>query len=148
MKSSRSWTRPLIAIWPLIVVFVAIATVGHDVAMAGRTHLGPGSIHSDTASTRALANVTYDERHDTDLAEPQPSSDSDCPKDSCSKWLDCGAVRVSVPVPAPDPDLEFAAPFNTATSLVAWIEPSAPVTSIASLYPPGIRRALLQLFLN
>ena len=145
MTSFRRWTRPLIAIWPLLVALIAVATVGHDVAMAAQTHDGPSASSISTSANSG--------RHETPTTAAehgalQPTTDPACPPDTCPELLDCGIARVTNPIPTPDHPSITCTPAVHVVDLDPAAGPVPPASSIPPVQPPGVRRALLQVYLN
>jgi hypothetical protein len=145
MTSFRWWTRPLIAIWPLLVALIAVATVGHDVAMAAQSHDGPSLSSITTSATGGMRETpTKAPEHGALL----PTTDSACPPDSCPELLDCGVVRVSNPIPAPIQHMSASVPIAVVLDVRQTADNAPAVTSTDPVRPPGVLRALLQVFLN
>jgi len=149
MTQPRRWTKPLIAIWPVLVALVAIATISHDVAMAAHIHETPISAGVIEANIgHALTEMHDGILPETNLAAHLPATDSTCPTDLCPEITDCGLVRVSNPIPAPDFHRLATGLIDTASCLRSATESDNLVSAIEPVHPPGVRRALLQVFLN
>jgi hypothetical protein len=134
---------------PVLVALLAVATVSHDVAMAAHPHEVPipaGVVENSLA--HPFGEMHDGLLHETDLATHPPLTDSTCPTDSCPELTDCGIVRVSNPIPAPDFHHVAAGPVDTALYIHGATGAEIPVSSINPVHPPGVRRALLQVFLN
>ena len=149
MSRLRALSRPLLMTWPVLIALIAIALVSHDVAMAAHPH--------DTPIPAGVVEINlahpFGEMHDgllyeTDLAIHPPLTNSPCPTDFCPELTDCGLVRVNNPIPAPDLHRLAAGPVDTAVCLRGATGQEIPVVSIEPVYPPGVCRALLQVFLN
>jgi hypothetical protein len=149
MTHTRRWTRPLIATWPLLVALLAFATISHDVAMAAHTHETPipaGVVEANIA--HAFTGMHEGIPPETNLATHLPTTDSTCPTDSCPDLTDCGLARVSNPIPAPDLHPLATGLIDSASCLHRATKSDTLVSSIEPVHPPGVRRALLQVFLN
>ncbi len=149
MNLLRRCIRTLLATWPVLVALLAVATVSHDVAMAAHPHEPPipaGVVEANVA--HAFGTVHDGLRRETHRAVHLLATGAPCPTESCPELNDCGLVRVSNPIPAPSPNRVAAGAAGIATQLQSETRSNRPVSAIEPVHPPGVRRALLQVFLN
>jgi hypothetical protein len=142
-------TRPLLLTWPVLVALLAMATVSHDVSMAAHPHEVPIPAGVVAANiSHSLSGMHDGLLYETDLSVHPPLTGTLCPTDSCPELTDCGLVRVLNPIPAPDPNRAAVGVIDVSSRLQLATGADMPVASIDPTNPPGVRRALLQVFLN
>ena len=149
MSRLRTLTRPLLMTWPIEVALIVIAMVSHDVAMAAHPHEAPipaGVVEINLA--HPFGEMHDGLRYETDLAVHPSVTNSLSPTDFCPELTDCGLVRVSNPIPAPNPNRVAVGPIDVATRLQLATRSDHPAIAIEPVHPPGVRRALFQVFLN
>ena len=143
MKPSRRWIQALNLFWPIVLALLAIATVSHDVAMAAYPH----DVSTASSPMHAVAGI-HESMPRPERAAHQPATGPICPTDSCPKLVDCGVARVSNPIPAPDHPSATCAVVAPVIDPDPTARPGSLAFSLTPVQPPGVRRALLQVFLN
>lgn len=148
MTPFHRWTRQLFGIWQIVIALIAIATVSHDVAIATHSQIDTAPAHArPSGATHAGAGERDNGTHESPLAAYSSTPDPNCPPNSCPQQFDCGLNRIINPISAPDL-LATNATANGSQCLQSSTESGVSRITIAPLHPPGIRRALLQVFLN
>jgi hypothetical protein len=148
MTPRHRWTRQLFGIWQIAVALIAIATVSHDLTMAAHFQVDMASAQVGPDEAAHVVGEEQDHRTQASaLAAYRSTPDPGCPPDSCPQQIDCGLERVSNPVSPPDL-LAGNAAAHDSRCLESRSDSGISSIAIAPLHPPGIRRALLQVYLN
>lgn len=128
----------------LLGILLAVAVVTHDTAMAMHGHGAP-SERTEQSPTRSELEPGGSKHIGHLLVPPVP--DSGCPPRSCPDLIDCGLARLSSPSQTSVP--------GTDSSIAHLRSPGSERARAAGTNrfdrappgPPGVRRALLQVYL-
>ena len=128
--------------WPLVGLLLALAFLGHDVAVAGDAHGAAGPPRGEHARPHADAPASEGVVPEHGAAEEAPTAG--CDAAVCSPVTACGVGRVV----APDPDGNgHGARAAGAATVFAPVDDLAASPASRALagptQPPGVRRALL-----